>query len=67
MENTTTQQFNFVLYNYLLDEGKPIDLLENQDKLDKDWERKLREARMRQKSKEEIIKQTQEKILKEIK
>jgi hypothetical protein len=64
--NMTTQQFNFAIYSYLLDEGKNINLLQDPAKdLDKEWDEKL--AKARKKTKSEIIKETTEKIMKDIK
>jgi hypothetical protein len=61
----TTQQFNFSIYNNLLDEGKNINLLSDQEDLDKEWEEKI--AKARNKPKAEIIKETTDKLLREIK
>lgn len=61
----TTQQFNFAIYSYLLDEGKNINLLQDEKDLDREWNDKL--AMARKKSKSEIIKETTDRIMKDIK
>jgi hypothetical protein len=62
----TTQQFNFVIYQYMQDDGKSIEEAEDQRLIDQAWEEKLKEARARQIGKDAIIKTTQDKIIRDL-
>ena len=66
VEKMTTQQLNFMSYQYILDSGQSIEEADNQESLDKEWERKLQEARERQIGKDRIVKEIQDKFIKDL-
>jgi len=64
----TAQQYVFVSYQLLLDQGKKLDEIDKdmERKLDEEWERKLAMARSRQVNKDEMIKDIQENLINKI-
>lgn len=64
----TAQQYTFVAFQLLLDQGKKLNDITDKDtqkKLDEEWEKKLAEARAKQ-NKEESIEEIQKGLIEKI-